>query len=274
MALRLPWMSSSRFEDGAKEDIAPATAVVAGHSHTVCFGIPFSPDQRWRLIELSPDPKIYGLQWPRPRPHPRDFIHEIARLSKGKRLFLLWGGNEHLAQFLLASSPLFDFVSSELPHLPLHKDAVVLPESLVATSFEQCANSLNSTIDLLRQGGITHVSLLGSPPPKGDDEKLRPLLNASPAFKKQVEAKGAECETIPLTPPQVRLKLWALHQKVAREVAARKHIHFIAPPIEAQDQHGFLKEELWAPDATHANRAYGALYLAKISHHLRDLRAV
>jgi hypothetical protein len=245
------------------------TALIAGHSHTHCFGLRGESEQQPRLVELTTGPvNIFGLQmsWP----PPSNLLEIVRESSQGKHLLLLWRGNEHIAKFLFRAEPSFDFLSSVFPDAPLLTDAKLLPESLVETAYSQYEAELIIAIEFLRECKTQRLSLLSPPPPKGNDDLLRPLLGIEPEFVRRANELGWGLANIPLTPAAMRLKLWALLQKKMKTIAARYGISCIEPPLEARDDAGFLKEGYWAHDATHADHAYGALYLWHIAKFLRD----
>ena len=64
-----------------------------------------------------------------------------------------------------------------------------------------------------------------------------------------------------VAPACLRLKLWFLLQQMMRETAERLAIEFWPVSASAMTEEGYLRPEYWAPDATHANGAYGALML-------------
>jgi hypothetical protein len=113
------------------------------------------------------------------------------------------------------------------------------------------------------------LALLGTPPPKKDNEKLRGLLTREPVFVAIAAAHNATPETIEITDPYVRLKLWYLLQDMFREAAAKFGGVYVPVPAETQDRDGFLREEFWAADVTHANSDYGRLMLAKTLEELQ-----
>jgi hypothetical protein len=80
-----------------------------------------------------------------------------------------------------------------------------------------------------------------------------------------------DIDSSPLTPPLIRLKLWGLiHQINKQEALAAGALYVGVPPL-CQDQYGFLKEEYWGIDVTHANGLFGQLYL---EHLLTSLQTV
>jgi hypothetical protein len=49
-------------------------------------------------------------------------------------------------------------------------------------------------------------------------------------------------------------------------------MHFVPPPQAAFDDQGFLREDLYQNDATHANSRYGTLIVEQISRILMQER--
>ena len=136
------------------------------------------------------------------------------------------------------------------------------------TSFASLKKQLTMAIEIIRKGRASQITLLATPPPKADDRRLRLRLTVEPPFKAKLEEAGLDATSIPLTPPRVRLKLWALMQRQMKSVAKDFGLSYVQVPQEAQDEDGFLKEEYWAGDVSHANRAYGDLFLSKIERWL------
>jgi hypothetical protein len=108
------------------------------------------------------------------------------------------------------------------------------------------------------------VTLVGTPPPKKDNEALRKLLEKEPYFCDWAAQLGQSIDEIKITEPHVRLKLWFLLQDMIAEIGRRHGARFIPVPSELQDEDGFLLEQYWHPDVTHANAAYGAIVLRKV----------
>ena len=45
--------------------------------------------------------------------------------------------------------------------------------------------------------------------------------------------------------------------RLREELAQSEGCHYVGPPLTTLDEYGFLKEEFWAYDLTHANFEYG-----------------
>jgi hypothetical protein len=237
------------------------------------LGVRFSEDKNYRLVEIEANlaTQIYGVETP--WPPGGDFLKIVRDYAEGKHLFLCWGGNEH-ADFIIESGPAFDFVSSELPTLPLCDGAILVPQALVEARFAALKASLRSAVEFLKAGCTEQISLLGTPPPKGDYAKLRSLICGEPVFRERAEEMGLDPSLVPLTSPTVLLKLWALHQRLRRQVAEDFGLRFVEAPAAGQNDQGFLKEEYWRADVTHANHAYGALVLAAIVRAMNDAHLI
>ena len=134
--------------------------VIAGHSHSVCFGLPHAKQEGVRLVELRQDPLIFGVEAPWPRP--TDFTEQVCALAKGKKLLLSYSG---WSKLLFAPDPLFDFVSSHFPSLPLDPEARLLPESLVLNhdDLRLYPRWINNAFRLFQRGGIDDMLILCMP---------------------------------------------------------------------------------------------------------------
>lgn len=238
--------------------------LIAGHSHAHCLGLRRrNEDEQIVLMKLTDGPPIiHGLsmRWP----YPENYNEIVRTRSAGMHLMLIWLGNFHLAQFLFAQKVKFDFVSSVFPSLPLATDVDIVPESLVETRLSPHADNLNAAIDSLVDGRAAGVTLVGTPPPKGDDVRLREILKSDPVFTQYAKGLGFEADTVPFNSPYLRLKLWVLTQKLTEQVAKARNLSFLPVPSECQDQEGFLKPEYWAEDISHANSDYGTLLIKHI----------
>ena len=242
--------------------------VIAGHSHSVCFGLPHAKQEGVRLVELRQDPLIFGVEAPWPRP--TDFTEQVCALAKGKKLLLSYSG---WSKLLFAPDPLFDFVSSHFPSLPLDPEARLLPESLVLNhdDLRLYPRWINNAFRLFQRGGIDDMLILCMPPPKGDNDILRTRLRREPLLVQRAGDAGLDIDAAKIMPPFIRLKLWGLIHQITKQEAAAVGAAYVGVPPECQDGYGFLKEEYWASDVTHANRKFGGAYL---SHILKSLQMV
>jgi hypothetical protein len=167
----------------------------------------------------------------------------------------MWGGNEHNYHYFFEAETRFDFLSAHVRKMS--PSAQIMPKAAIRDRFQQSFTDLDLALKRLATGGVNRIALIGTPPPKGDNEALRALLQTEQFFVNKAAQLGQSPETIPITDPYVRLKLWYLLQDMKAEEARSRGLMFIPVPTEVQDADGFLKREFWASDVTHANEAYG-----------------
>jgi hypothetical protein len=247
----------------------PACCIVAGHSHISAFeGLPAEEDRAPVLSTLAHPSGRFRIMrggWPRTE----EYWSELGRGAAGQIIALLWFGNQHLANYLLAPDPGFDFVLSGEPRLPLDGAAIILPEALIRASFVPSMDGLRHLLRYLHKAGGECI-VCGTPPPTGDDSWVVDYLVSNPRwFKFQAgrpwlhgfsAAGPIDPAAIRLTPRVVRYKLWAVLQDLMREIAAASGVPFVACPKAAQTVDGFLRDEC-RRDIAHANATYGALVM-------------
>ena len=236
--------------------------LIAGHSHAVAMGLPGAPrNSAPRLVAVGPHRLALTGGWPRGD----DYWAALEGEARGRALVLSWRGSEYLGEFLIAPTPLFDFVARARPGAPIDPSAQWVPESLVRAKFSKWV--VDSKPVLARMKPVAaRVFLPGSPPPKDDDNLLRRCLMSETAFKMRVEKMGVSLDDVTFSPPPLRLKLWELTQDLLEETAQAAGVQFVPCPIEARDERGFLRREYWNDDITHGNTAFGALMLEKMEH--------
>ena len=85
-------------------------------------------------------------------------------------------------------------------------------------------------------------------------------MNEPPRFYLAQELK-VNLQDVELSPRLLRLKLWMVLQEMLEDAARAHSVPFVPVPASVQTGDGFLAEEYWAWDATHANEAYGRVML-------------
>lgn len=228
--------------------------ILAGHSHLnaiagphICTGpaeVRAAPGRDGTFIMVGP--------WP------RDMIYwdALADLAVGADVGIIWGGNEHNTCYFFEVETSFDFLSAHVRKM--NPSAQIKSKAAIRHRLQQHSpNDLDLVLKPLVAGGVNRIALIGTPPPKADNEALRALLQTEQFFVDRASQLGQSLETIPITDPYVRLKLWYLLQDMLAEEARTRGLMFIPVPKEVQDADGFLKREFWAADVTHANDAYG-----------------
>lgn len=242
-------------------------ALIAGHSHIVALGVPLKhPHAVDGIVPIESRPDIGGFtgRWERVPSH----WDELIRICAGRVIVLSWQGNQHLAHFMLAPEPRIDFVFSGAP-AAVDSNAVLVPEIALRQLFQPHHQEMAQLIGKLRAAGARRVVVIGSPPPKEDDQFCRAQMSKEPHFAAMANRFGVDLASVPLSSPQLRNKYWLLLQDVMRLNAARVGAEFLPVPRAAFSPSGGLRREYWADDVTHANRAYGALMLDAIAERLK-----
>jgi hypothetical protein len=248
---------------------ATQIGVLAGGSHLTCLGVPLrSEDGSITLIPLNEtDGEFLCLNGPFPRED--SYWIELEKLARDYKLFIWWRGNQHIADYMFASDPLFDFVLSDQIDLPIMKDSVIVPEQMLREKFAPTFDRLEALLKNVAQRAHRGVFVCGTPPPKGDTAFIRATLAKEPYFVERLATLGRSAETVPLTAPETLQKLWRLIQNMSRDVAHRHGAKFIPIPAESQTPEGFLRKEFWF-DITHANANLGRLFLRCLREHLQE----
>jgi hypothetical protein len=190
-------------------------------------------------------------------PFPRDMSYwdALADLGTGADVGIIWHGNEHNVCYFFEAETPFDFLS---PHVhKMDPSAQIMSRAAIRDRFQQSFNDLDLVLKRLATGGVNRIALIGTPPPKGDNEALRAFAQTETYFVEAAAQLGQSVETRAITDPYVRLKLWYLLQDKLAEEARIRGVMFIPVPKEVQDADGYLKREFWFEDVTHANEAYG-----------------
>lgn len=210
----------------------------------------------------KPGDGVFGLvgTWPRQIDAYWDAAKEHA---KGRVIAVFCGGNAHLANFLFAPTPLFDFVASANPALALDETAEIVPEEAIRTFLAAPVLCFKDRIKALK-GAAIKVLVAGTPPPKEDDAFIRGRFETEPHFGRVAAQLGLKVTEVPLSPPVLRLKLWMALQGVLSNLAKETGATFVPVPSAAQSGLGFLNRSCYANDVTHANRTYGEIMLKEL----------
>lgn len=254
MAIRAGDQDLAETADAAASSRPSAKVILAGHSHLTALTV--NHVKHPPALRKRDNLHVLEGTWPRDEAYWR----ALADNAAGADLVIIWGGNEHNVGYFFQAAFAFDFLSNKVKRLiPSFQ---IVSQSRIKRRFNEIdLDELNGVLAMLNERGPSSVTLLGTPPPKKDNEALRKLLAQEPYFCDWAAQLGQSIEDIKITDPHVRLKMWFLLQDMIAEIAHRHGARFIPVPRELQDEDGFLLEQYWHPDVTHANAAYGAIVL-------------
>lgn len=248
----------------AERTDSPAPLTVAGHSHVVSYAPQFTTrDGRPRTATSPSHAHVSVLRgaWPRDA----RYWNRCLRAAEQGHVALSWAGNQHSASFLIAPTPEIDFVSSSRPDLGISPNAQVVAETALKAFFSPSFEGLRHLLGRAHSKGLSaRIVVLGTPPPKADNERLRAYLKSARFFQRKSANLGISLESARISSPQLRLKLWHLLQAMAAEIAEEFSCLFCPSPASAQDEQGFLRETFWMDDPSHANEAYGKAMLDQL----------
>jgi hypothetical protein len=240
--------------------------VIAGHSHTWALGFPIvHPDGVYGVVPHPDDERFVGLKGP--CPPDAQYWTELVKLSKAHPIALSFRGNQHLADFMFASTPAFDFAVASRPDLPVDDTAVLVPELMLREFFAPSLTELAQVLAEMRATGGPGVIVLEAPPARDHLEEQRWQLFTYPYFVQTATALGSDLSTIALAPALLLSKVRQVIQDMVRTIAEAHGATFLPFPAETLTPTGFLRDDLCEPDMGHATRAYGAMVL-------RDLAAL
>ncbi len=215
--------------------------------------------------ELPSRPGVFGLfgNWPRDDAYWQALVDRAPAHDIG----LVWGGNQHNMAYFFQAAYEFDFMSRQVNKIiPSFQ---LMPLARIRKRFlELGLDELPSMLTRLKATPDTRVVVIGTPPPKKNNEALRAMLHSEPFFIAWAGQIGDDVSKIKITLPHIRLKLWYLLQEMLADMATKNDATFLPVPRNLQDDEGYLRQDFWRQDVTHANEAYGAIML---DHVLKEL---
>ncbi len=206
--------------------------ILVGHSHIECMRVRplINGSPQFVLVEDG-SPRVFTVAVKRADKFP-EYWNLVASNCTGRTVALSWNGNQHLAEFLIAPNPLFDFVCPGAASSELHPRAVILPASVLRAFFQHWLSDLGPSIRKLKSSAVGRVLVLGTPAPKGSDEFVLKQIRDDEWFRQQAQAAGVELKTGCLTPISVRQKLWTLVQQMTSKIAADEGAKFVPVPSD------------------------------------------
>jgi hypothetical protein len=243
--------------------------VVAGHSHSAAISralVSKATDAQREAAEIALKRGIGGLRGGPGRPAYWDILVDLART---RSIAVVWSGNQHNADFLLAPDQPLDFVPRSYPDPAVLPGARLVAEAAVREHFHPTLVPLRQLLSTMPAHHGLKRLLVGTPPPLLDDQEVRRRLGKEPLFRERVTAMGLSISQVEITPATVRRKLWFVIQTMMAEIAEESGWQFVPVAPEAMDERGYLRSDLTWDDVTHANIEFGSLMVRQIARFLR-----
>ena len=247
--------------DGSVKADSPVPITIAGHSHTIAISRHPNGTPTSELIKLNRFERLQALIGPWPRTD--QYWDQLKHLATESSIALQWGGSEHM-KYLFQSEPPLDFVTNDTPEWPVEQSFALVPQAAVRDEFRSLLAPLDQLLGELKPVSRHGIAVVGSPPPKPDDDFLRARLSKEPIFIDWLRDRGMTAEEVEFTRPIIRLKLWKTLQDAFAELAKKHGVLFIEVPPAGKDEKGFLARSFWAGDVTHADFGYGDIMAAEI----------
>ena len=230
-----------------------APFLIAGHSHAYSYleAINLAP---WQS-QLKKFATLYSATPEIGPPGDSNYWEQVYEISKSKTTFLVWNGNQHIANFLIKENPALSTFKT------WQGDGILLAEEVFFAFFESSFLDLREF--LANCPNLSNLYILGTPSPKTNEVVLA-NLQKDVYFVERFNDLGIMLNIESLSDDRFRLELHLIIQSQLEKIALDYGLDFIPTSSQSIDSDGFLLAEFSAADTSHASSAYGALMLKEI----------
>lgn len=227
-------------------------ALVIGNSHTA------SMTSAWKDNEYKP----IDIYWLKNKKQPDrgniefdDAIKLIKTLSDDDFLFISLIGTYHNIMGLIKHPIPFDFYESPDSVDRPRQDYFLIPHNVMRSEMDRMLEGSGTVKALAKSAGcVTYI--ISPPPPKGNHEFISTRTRAY---------RGTLLDSASINDAAIRAKIWRLEMNRMADWATSNSMRFLPVPAGSLSGEGYLAEEYYGSDVTHANEAYGALVLDQIA---------
>ena len=244
--------------------------VIAGHSHSAAISralVNASTGVQRQARDIALQHGIGGL---RGGPGKPDYWDNLRELAQTRSVAVVWNGNQHNADFLLACDQPLDFFPRGYPDPSVLPQARLVAETVIREHFSPSLEPLRQLLtEMPAHHGLKRL-LVGTPAPLFNNCDIRERLSKEPLFGEKAAAMGVDIAQAEIMPPTVRRKLWYVIQAMMAEIAEQGSWQFVPVAPDTMDERGFIRSELSAGDVTHANIEFGSMMVRQIARFLRS----
>jgi hypothetical protein len=250
--------------------IPDVKVIIAGHSHSAAISralVKANTGVERKAREIALQQRIGGL---RGGPGTPGYWGMLRGLAQTRSVAVVWNGNQHNADFLLASDQPLDFLPRDYPDASVIPGTRLEPEAVIREHFRPSLEPLRQLLAEMPPHGKLRRLLVGTPAPLCDNNEIRRKLGKEPLFGEKAAALGLDITQVEITPPTVRRKLWFIIQAMMAEIAEENAWQFVPVAAETMNERGYLRSDLSADDVTHANIEFGCLMVRQIARFLQS----
>ncbi|WP_289036483.1 hypothetical protein [uncultured Roseibium sp.] len=179
---------------------------------------------------------------------------KISELGENDILALSYLGTVHNVMGLVKNPVPYDvMMPGDEGAAPL-AGAEIIPYRTLIRFFSEYALS-NKKFLALRKQARCRVLHMSSPPPKKSEKFILAHLK---------KYRGHKLSEVGVTPAPIRKRLWDVEYRALETVLRDMSVELVPPPPETLSATGFLSEDYYEQDATHANMKYGSCVLQQL----------
>jgi hypothetical protein len=245
-------------------------AVIAGHSHSAAISralVRASTEVQRQARDVALQQGIGGLRGGPGKPGYWDALRELAQT---RSVAVVWNGNQHNADFLLACDQPLDFLPRGYPDPSVLPRTRLMAEAVIREHFRASLEPLRELMADISAHHRLKRLLVGTPAPLFDSGEIRKRLIKEPLFVEKAATMGINIGQAEITPPTVRRKLWFVIQAMMAEIAVEGGWQFVPVAPETMDERGYMRSDLSADDVTHASIEFGGMMVRQIARFLQS----
>jgi len=183
----------------------------------------------------------------------------ISKLQANDMLVISIFGTMHNILGLIKHSQPFYISDSKLEKCIPNSYEVIPANCMKDFFYNQW--KISNIVSELKSISLAPLYHLSPPPPKENIDYIK---------TKTSNYRGSVIDEKNLNRSDIKLALWRLEMEALEIYLYDIGVKLIRPPNQSLSEHGYLKEDCYAQDATHANTQYGLFVLNQLADILKD----